>query len=334
MLPAVNLRPPFNITRTSHVVLHVADLAKSRDFYVNIVGLVVSQEADGICYLRGLAEACHHSLVLVQSRGEAICKRIGFRVFFEEDLDAAHEFFKAQGLSAEWVDVPHQGRTLHVDDPIGTKIELCAQMETRPRMYLKRELFTGAHAQRLDHFQVLAPDAHALCAFYSGLGFRNSEYLAHGDKLLGAFMYRKGTCLDLAIVEGEGPRLHHFAYAVPESHHIFTACDLAGNYGYSSEVERGPGRHGPGGMLFVYLRDPDGHRVELFNSHYQTIDIEIEPVRWEAASLSTNVRWGLPAPARWYFEATNFEGTALIEPAVKPKPQTLETYVQKLAAQH
>ena len=115
MLPAVNLRPPFNITRASHVVLHVADLARSRDFYVNIVGLVISDEGEGVCYLRGLAEACHHSLVLIQSRGgEQTCKRIGFRVFFEEDLDSAHAFFKAEGLAAEWVDVPHQGRTLHV----------------------------------------------------------------------------------------------------------------------------------------------------------------------------------------------------------------------------
>jgi catechol 2,3-dioxygenase len=50
-------------------------------------------------------------------------------------------------------------------------------------------------------------------------------------------------------------------------------------------------------MLFVYLRDPDGHRVEVFNSHYQTIDIEVEPVRWDAASLTTNARWGLPTVA-------------------------------------
>jgi len=334
MLPDVNLRPPFNITRASHVVLHVADLARSRDFYVNIVGLVISEAGEGVCYMRGLAEACHHSLVLVQSQGgEQTCKRIGFRVFFEEDLDSAYAFFKAEGLAAEWVDVPHQGRTLHVEDPIGTKIELCAQMETLPRMYLKVESFTGAHAQRLDHYQLLAPDTYALCEFYSRLGFRNSEYIAHGDKLLGAFMYRKGTCLDLAIVQGAGPRLHHFAYTVSESHNIFTACDLAGNYGYAASVERGPGRHGPGGMLFVYLRDPDGHRVELFNSHYQTIDFEIEPVRWEAASLSTNVRWGIPAPARWYFEATAFAGAALIEPAEKPNPQTLESYALALSMQ-
>jgi catechol 2,3-dioxygenase len=332
MLPPVNLRPPFNITRASHVVLCVNDLARSRDFYVNVVGLIVSDHDKGSCYLRGLSEACHHSLVLVQSKDKPSCKHIGFRVFFEEDLDFAHRFFNCQGLAAAWAEAPHQGRTLHVTDPLGTRIELCAQMSTRDRMYLKRELFTGAHAQRLDHFQIMAPDATDLCAFYGKLGFRNSEYVAHGDKLLAAFMYRKGTCLDLAIAAGQGPRLHHFAYTVSESHNIFDACDLAGNFGHAESVERGPGRHGPGGMLFVYLRDPDGHRVELFNSHYQTIDIEIEPVRWDAASLSTNVRWGLPAPAKWYFEATNFENTPLLDPAEKPKPETLESYAQKLAA--
>ncbi|WP_031364678.1 VOC family protein [Caballeronia sordidicola] len=334
MLPAVNLKPPFNITRASHIILNVADLARSRDFYVNILGLVVTEEDASTCYLRGLSEACHHSLVLVQSNEKHTCKRIGFRVFLEEDLDAAYEFFKKEELPAQWVEVAHQGRTLHVEDPFGTKIELCAQMETRARLYLDIEKFKGAHAQRIDHFQLFSPNTHDSCAFYSRLGFRNSEYLAHGDTILGAFMYRKGTCLDLAIVQNDGPCMHHFAYIVPESHNIFTACDLAGIYGYAHEVERGPGRHGPGGMLFVYLRDPDGHRVELCDGHYQTIDIEVEPVRWDAASLNTSVRWGLPAEHRWYFEASRFEGAGMIETPNKPNPTTLETYIQNRPAKN
>jgi len=332
MLPTVDFRPPFNITRASHIILHVADLQKSRDFYTRIVGLVVSDETPTECYLRGLTEASHHSLVLVQTHAEATCKRIGFRVYLDEDLDVAYKWFKDQDLPADWVDVAHQGRTLHVSDPCGTKLELCAHMEVCERMFLKFELFTGAHAQRIDHFQIFSPDVWKSCAFYSRLGFRNSEYLAHGDKLLGAFMYRKGTCLDLAIVENTGPKMHHFAYIVPESHLIFTACDLAGNFGYASSVDRGPGRHGPGGMLYVYLLDPDGHRVELCDGHYQTIDTEVEPVRWEAGSLSTNVRWGLPATEHWYFHATAFENTATIEPERKPNPQTLERHMQQMAA--
>ncbi|MGW0499410.1 VOC family protein [Streptomyces sp. NPDC003007] len=333
MLPPVNLRPCFNITRSSHVRLTVADLAESRNFYVKALGLVVSDEDDRTCYLRGLAEVCHHSLVLeLDEEGAGSCRRVGYRVFFDEDLDLAYAWFRERGLPAEWVDAPHQGRTLHVSDPIGTPLELCAHMETRPRLHIDFASHKGAHAQRLDHYQIFAPDTYELCAFYSELGFRNSEYLEHGDKLLGAFMYRKGTCLDLAIVENTGPALHHFAYTVSESHDIFTACDWAGILGYGDGVERGPGRHGPGGMLFAYLRDPDGHRVEVFNSHYQTIDTEIEPVRWDAASLSTNARWGLPALEKWYFEASPFVGAPLIPPAELPKPMSLERFLLEQSA--
>jgi catechol 2,3-dioxygenase len=273
-------------------------------------------------------EACHHSLVLERRSDGGTARRIGFRVFFEEDLDVAYGYFSERGLPAAWAEAPHQGRTLHVSDPAGTPLELCATMETRPRLHIGFETHTGASAQRFDHVQVLAPDTYDLCGFYSALGFRNSEYLAHGDQLLGTFMYRKGTCLDLAIVNGTGPRLHHFAYTVSESRDIFTACDFAGLNGYGESVERGPGRHGPGGMLFVYLRDPDGYRVEVFNSHYQTIDIEIEPVRWDASALSTNARWGLPALEKWYIEASEFADVPTKDPAEPQRPMTLERFLR------
>lgn len=141
MLPPVNLRPPFNISRTSHVRLNVADLAESRDFYTKILGLVVTEEDDSTVYLRGLAEACHHSLVLHRSPDGGTAKRIGFRVFFDEDLDVAYRYFRDRDLPAEWVQLPHQGRTLHVSDPIGTPLELCATMQTRPRLHINFELF-------------------------------------------------------------------------------------------------------------------------------------------------------------------------------------------------
>lgn len=330
MLPQADLKPPFNITRFSHVVLEVEDVERSRDFYINIAGLVESSFEDGVSYLRGLAEACHHSLVLSPAKDKPACKRIGYRVFMEEDLEAAADFFQKRGLPAEWIEVPHQGRTLLVSDPQGTRIELCASMDVCQRLFLEVHQHRGARAQGLDHCQLVVPEPLALSRFYADLGFRTSEYIAAGDTLLANFMYRKGVCLDLALVPGTGPRLHHFAFTVPESSDIFAACDFASRYGYAASVERGPGRHGPSGVLFVYLRDPDGHRVEFFNNHYTTIDIELEPIRWEAASLSTNAHWGLPACANWYFEASEFAGVPVREPAVMPDPMTLEKYVQAL----
>ncbi|MFB9127617.1 VOC family protein [Paraburkholderia dipogonis] len=144
MLPPVDLRPPFNITRTSHVVLHVADLAKSREFYVNVIGLIVSDEDDQTCYLRGLAEACHHSLVLVQTNGEATCKRLGFRVFFEEDLDLAYQFFSGlkDCLQSGSMSRIRAGRSMCLI--LSARRSNCARRwKTRERQYLNREIFQG-----------------------------------------------------------------------------------------------------------------------------------------------------------------------------------------------
>ncbi|MBB2682168.1 MULTISPECIES: VOC family protein [Rhizobium] len=331
MLPAVNLKPPFNITRFSHVVLEVNDVGCSRDFYVNVGGLVETEFTDGVSYLRGLSEACHHSLVLAPAGGKPACRRIGYRVFLEEDLDKAKVFFEEKGLPAEWIEVRNQGRTLLVSDPSGARIELCSSMSVHPRKFLAVHEHRGARAQGLDHCQIMVADPLGLSAFYGELGFRTSEYIAAGDTLIANFMYRKGVCLDLALVPGIGPQLHHFAYTVPESSDIFAVCDFASRYGYGDSVERGPGRHGPSGVLFVYLRDPDGHRVEFFNNHYTTIDAELEPIRWDAASLSTNVHWGMPAVSKWFFEASEFAGVPLEHPEKMPNPMTLERYAEGLA---
>src|SRR3954467_10258958 len=115
-IPKPVYNPPFNVTRASHSVLTVKDLAVSRNFYVDLLGFIVSDEDKDTLYLRGVAEACHHSLVLKHARGEAQAQCIGMRVFTEEDLEKAKLLFDKQGLPAQWIEVPHQGRTLHVSD--------------------------------------------------------------------------------------------------------------------------------------------------------------------------------------------------------------------------
>src|ERR1700758_276119 len=91
-IPKPNFNPPFNITRARHSVLHVKDLAKSRAFYVDLSGLIVSDEDKDAIYLRGVAEACHHSLVLKRA-SEPQSERIGMRCFTEEDLEKAKRYF-------------------------------------------------------------------------------------------------------------------------------------------------------------------------------------------------------------------------------------------------
>src|SRR5262249_57027456 len=121
-VPKIVYNPPFNVTRASHSVLTVRDLALSRNFYVDLIGFIVSDEDKDAIYLRGVAEACHHSLVLKRARGDSESERVGMRVFTEEDLEKAKAFFEKAGLPAKWVEVPYQGRTLHVADASGAPI--------------------------------------------------------------------------------------------------------------------------------------------------------------------------------------------------------------------
>ena len=54
--------PPFNIIRSSHVVLDVTDLKASRDFYETTVGLHVEDADSSAIYLRGTGRVrgIHH----------------------------------------------------------------------------------------------------------------------------------------------------------------------------------------------------------------------------------------------------------------------------------
>jgi catechol 2,3-dioxygenase len=330
-LPSVVLDPPFNVTRASHISLTVADLDASRLFYEEVVGLVLTRREGDVLYLRGVEEACHHSLVLRKTVSAPSCLRIGLRVLTDQDLDKAHDFFLGLGCDSRWATVPYQDRTLHVADPCGTLLEFCSRMPVQPRNITNFHRHKGGCALRLDHIQVLTSHVRRALEFYMSLGFRLTEYIAPDDeRLRGVFLQRKGNPHDLVFFHGDGPRMHHFAFLASETQQLLRACDVAGELGFGAQVERGPGRHGPGHALFVYLRDPDGHRVELFNTHYQVMDLENEPVRWDPADHRVSYPWGLPAQSSWFEQATAFDGSVVTAASPKPDPMTLE---RLLAAQ-
>ncbi len=99
-LPTPNLHPPFNIVRLSHVELGVTDLTKSRAFYVDTLGLQVTDESADAIYLRALEERGHHCIVL-RKTDKAEARDLGFKLYSEDDLDRAEHFFKGKGLPVE-----------------------------------------------------------------------------------------------------------------------------------------------------------------------------------------------------------------------------------------
>jgi catechol 2,3-dioxygenase len=321
VFPAPN--PPFNIVRLSHIELGVANLEASRRFYVDTLGLIETEQTGNSLYLRGLEERNHHSFVLTEAQaGKAM--RLGFKVFSEDDLDLLEKHCAGLGLPTQWIEQHAMGRVLQTRDTFGTPLEFYFKMDQVGRNLQKYGTYKGVHPLRIDHFNCFSPNVQASHEFYtSQLGFRVTEYTESEDdspQLWAIWMHRKGNVHDMALTNGIGPRLHHVAVWVPSVMHIIHLCDLMATTGYLENLERGPGRHGISNAFFLYIRDPDGHRVEIFNSDYMTVDPDFEPIGWKLRDPQRQTLWGAPAPKSWFEEGSEFVDVPVQESSLKAAP--------------
>src|SRR5437763_10362424 len=108
--------------------------------------------------------------------------------------------------------------------------------------------------------------------------------------------------VELAVVIGQ--RLHHLGFWMSDAQSILRTCDVLAAAGQGAAIERGPGRHGISNAFFLYLRDPDGHRIELYTSDYFTGDPDFEPIRWTVDDPRRGTLWGHIAPTSWFEESS------------------------------
>jgi catechol 2,3-dioxygenase len=320
-LPAPVLYPPFHVVRLNHIVLTVTDIQKSRAFWADTLGLQVTHETPTRLYMRAMEERGHHCVVLEQS-DKIVCKTLGFKVYSEGDLDKAKAWLDTQGLANSWVEEPFQGRTLRAVDPLGVPLEFYFAMDKLPAIHQKYALYKGVKPLRIDHFNCFSYDVQASVDFYNSIGFRMTEYTLAEDnqRFWAAWMHRKGGVHDMAFTHGFGPRLHHVAFWVPTPLNIIDLLDLMATTGYVENIERGPGRHGISNAFFLYVRDPDGHRIEIYCSDYLTIDPDHEPIKWDLRDPQRQTLWGAPAPRSWFEEGTVFENVKPRDPVFEASP--------------
>ena len=314
--------PPFRVVRASHVELGVRDLARARAFYVDCLGYLVSAEDSGALYLRGVEERNHHSLVL-RRMPEPVVAALGFKLASEDEMDRAAHWFRSRNLPVSFPELPFQGRTLRTADPTGMPLDLYHRMDQSERMLQRYAAHKGARIQRIDHINCFTPDVQQSYDFYTELGFRLTEYTetdGADPKLWAVWLHRKGNVHDLAFTNGHGPRLHHVGVWTAGALDILNICDVMATCGYLANMERGPGRHGISNAFFLYIRDPDGHRIELFTSDYLTVDPDHEPIRWSLDDPQRQTLWGHPAPKSWFEEGSEFVRVRVREPVLAARP--------------
>lgn len=327
----VNTEVPFDITRLSHVVLTSRDLQATRYFYETGLGLEVTFQDESMLCLRAIEESGHHSLVFEKTdqTGSGQVRQVGYRMYSEDDLKRAFDWFAKRDLSPEFIDRPFQGLTLRVNDPLAVPIEFCATMQQSENRMRHFHAHSGGRLAFLDHVQIACHDVAQAYQFYSDMGFRLTEYTARDgtDEMWGVWLKRKNNTQDVVFGNGPGPRLHHFAFHTPEISSIIHAADVMASLGLAGSMDRAPGRHGIGNAFFIYFRDPDGHRVEIFSSHYNVIDVDHAPRRWDLSDTTRSQIWGFPAPKKWFLEASDFAGVEVRKPLMDAAPVTLEDFL-------
>ncbi|WNK20070.1 3,4-dihydroxyphenylacetate 2,3-dioxygenase [Halomonas piscis] len=299
--------PPPDILRCAYMELIVTDMAASRQFYVDILNLQVTEETENVLYLRSLEEFTHHNLVLRKGDTPAVAA-FAWRVRSPEDVDRAEAYYKELGCRVERrADgfVKGIGDAVRVEDPLGFPVEYFHDVEHVERLTWRYDLYTAGTVLRLDHFNQVTPDVSRATRYQQDLGFKVTEDIQDDEgTVYAAWVRRKSTVHDTAMTGGDGPRMHHIAFAAAERGNILSLCDTLGALRMSDQIERGPGRHGVSNAFYLYLRDPDGHRVEIYTQDYYTGDPDNPMITWDVHDNQRRDWWGNPVVPSWYTDAS------------------------------
>lgn len=294
------------IVRLAHVELAVTDLVATRRFWVDVLGFEEAGSDARTLWLRGADEFDEWSLALTEGPAPALL-HAGFRCDSADDLDRLEAAHRELGLQTAWVEAghePHQGRALRAGSPHGHPLELFHDFDERAsqvgRLPMRNShLHRGLPPACLDHVNLRCPAVDDELHYWrETLGFSISERViddAGATRL--AWLRRRRGSHDVALGPCERPAFHHVAYTLRETGDVLRAADLLTDAGYRSALEFGPGRHGASNAMTLYVRDPSGHRLELYSGDYQR-DLDRPTIDWPLDVYERQGRmwWGTPPP--------------------------------------
>ncbi|CAM3486556.1 3,4-dihydroxyphenylacetate 2,3-dioxygenase [Hydrogenibacillus schlegelii] len=301
------------ILRLGYAELYVTDLERARAFYVEVLGFIEAERTENRLYLRGVEEFDRYSLILTR-RDTPGLGHFGLRVASPEALSTLEKLHAALGVPLRRVPegtLPGMGEALWVREPNGHPVAFYHEMDqvhsfsiasSEDALPMRRtHLFRGIPPLRIDHMNLRVADVDAALQYWRDrLAFSVSEYVVKDGATFAAWTRRAPGTHDVALVRAKGPALHHVAYLVQGPQEIIRTADLLADAGYQASIEFGPGRHGLSNALFLYIRDPDGNRIEIYANDYPR-DLDRPPIRWTWEEYDRRGRlwWGPEYPARF-----------------------------------
>ncbi|MFF2050310.1 VOC family protein [Leifsonia sp. NPDC058194] len=296
------------ISQVAHVELITPVLEESVAFFRDLVGLEVTERVGDSVYLRTWGDYFHHTIVLTAGEKPAL-GHVGWRAQGPDELQEAARRLEESGQGIGWIPagVGH-GPAYRFAGPNGQIQEVFWEVDryeapddlksvfpARPQRYTGR----GATARYLDHVNFPAADPVEEAKWYHEvLGSRFLEWTQLSDAPVSIFAtLASADTFDLALLRDDSGifgRFHHLALWVDERNDVIRAAELFREHGVT--IEWGPGRHGHGESMSVYVREPGGMRVEIVSGGYRNVQPDWEPRMWHPEDGSADFYLSNPLP--------------------------------------
>lgn len=297
------------IAKLGYVALVTADLEKSLYFFREVIGLEVTEEVDGVYYLRAWGDFQHHTLSLEQG-DRGYVRHIGWRTKSKEDVLLFKNNLEQANVDVEFIeawDTPGIGEAIRFKLPSQHTFELYfditrPEVEEHRKSVLKNQTYKswakGISPRRFDHVNIhTSTDVDQTYSFLENvLGFKMREFLRDDDgSVLAGWMSVTPLVHDVAVLSKPNlptpARLHHISYWTDDSQDILRAADILRENGIEFI---GPGKHGITQAMYLYVMDPgSGCRVELFTGGYLIFEPDWEPIEWTMKERAIgNTYWG------------------------------------------
>ena len=217
--------------------------------------------------------------------GEGPARSLGYGAFACRDSEGLQEIrarAEQEGLQPRIFDGPFFAKgAFSVRDPDGNVI-VFGFSEDGPVKGI------GLKAP-IQHLTLTTSDVNALEKFYAGkLGFAVSDrVISAKGEVMTCFMRSNHEHHTLACFYKDVQGIDHHSYEAGDWNTIRDWCDRLAERHIT--IMWGPGRHGPGNNLFVFIEDPDGNWVEI------SAELEViydRPAKeWPHAERTLNL-WG------------------------------------------
>ena len=298
------------LSQLAHVELISPRPEESVRFYTESLGLTETAREGQSVYLRAWGDPFHHSLVVTEGAQPGV-GHIAWRTAGPEALQTLVERVEAAGLGEGWSEPSlGHGRAYRYRSPGGHPHEALWEVDRyvapagqestfpiRPQRYAP----VGAAVRQLDHVTIATTAIGEDIRFYRdvhGARFMECTVMEAGGEPFFAEMSNNEQAHDLALIADHHATLrgrsHHLAFWVDQMVDVVRSADVLIEAG--TPIEYGPGRHGHGENTFLYVREPGGHRIEIFSGGYRNYQPDWKPVEWIAGQGGIDMYRNWPAP--------------------------------------